>query len=156
MKVTRRMKLVKAAVALATVLALSGTGWAKKGGGGPGLSGDLDGDTVTVTLTIPTSTDSTVCPDTPISGATYHVKARIYQPSGRLLGIASGQQVFTCNNSQDQEVIVVMQVFPGLTLKPGPATILFRAIETVTTTTATGTTTDREEIYEFGSRVDLH
>ena len=171
MKVMRRMKMIKTALALAAVLAMAGTGWAKpgngNGGGGPGVNGDLNGNTVTVVITVPTQTQAGLCPTTPVVppvGTTvdtdYNLKAYIFQPSGRMFGIALGTNTFNCDTLADQQVTVVLQVFPGLTLKPGPATLLYQAIETTltTTTTATGTTstTTNEVIYEFGSRVDLH
>ena len=165
MKVMRRMKMIKTALALAAVLAMAGTGWAKPGngnGGGPGVNGDLNGSTVTVVITVPTKTQAGVCetPTIPPIGTTittiHTLKAYIFQPSGRMFGIALGTEPFTCDLLADQQVTVTLQIFPGLTLKPGPATLLYQAIETTTTTTATTSTTTNEVIYEFGSRVDLH
>ena len=155
MKVMRRMKMIKTALALAVVLAMAGTGWAKPGFGGPGVNGDLNGNTVTVVITVPTKTEVGLCDSTPPPLGTtkaYTLKAYIFQPSGRMFGIALGTNTFTCDTLADQQVTVALQVFPGLTLKPGPATLLYQAIETTTTTT----TTTNEVIYEFGSRVDLH
>ena len=155
MKVLRRMKMIKTALALAVVLAMAGTGWAKPGFGGPGVNGDLNGNTVTVVITVPTNTEVGLCDSTPPPLGTtkaYTLKAYIFQPSGRMFGIALGTNTFTCDTLADQQVTVALQVFPGLTLKPGPATLLYQAIETTTTTT----TTTNEVIYEFGSRVDLH
>jgi hypothetical protein len=158
------MRKIKIALVLVATLAMAGTGWAKPGnGGGPGVNGDLNGNTVTVVVTVPTNTEVGVCDSTPPPLGTtkaYTLKAYIFQPSGRMFGIALGTNTFTCDILADQQVTVVLQVFPGLTLKPGPATLLYQAIETTltTTTTATGTTstTTNEVIYEFGSRVDLH
>ena len=155
MKVMRRMKMIKTALALAVVLAMAGTGWAKPGFGGPGVNGDLNGNTVTVVITVPTNTEVGLCDTTVLPVGTtkaYSIKAYIFQPSGRMFGIALGTNTFTCDTLADQQVTVALQVFPGLTLKPGPATLLYQAIETTTTTT----TTTNEVIYEFGSRVDLH
>jgi hypothetical protein len=158
----RAMRKIKMALVLVATLAMVGTGWAKPGFGGPGVNGDLNGNTVTVVITVPTKTEVGLCetPTTPPVGTTitttHTLKAYIFQPSGRMFGIALGTNTFDCNTLADQQVTVALQVFPGLTLKPGPATLLYQAIETTTTTTATTTTTSTEVIYEFGSRVDLH
>jgi hypothetical protein len=164
MKVMRKMKVIKTALALAAVLAMSGNGWAKQGGGGPGVNGDLNGDIVTLEVTVPTKTEAGLCDSvtpTPGTTKTYAIKAYIFQPSGRMFGIAIGYntETFTCDTAMDQQVDVQMKVFPGLSLKPGPATLLYQVIET-TPTTSTGptptTTVANEVIYEFGYRIDLH
>ena len=164
MKVMRRMTVIKTAIALAAVLAMNGTGWAKKGFAGPGLAGDLNGNTVTVDVTVPTKTEA-LCPvvTPPPVGTTisysYIVTTYIFQPSGRMFGIALGGNTtdpFTCDTNADEVVSLQLQVLPGLTLKPGPATLLYKVTETTTTTTIGGTTTGSEVIWEYGSRVDLH
>jgi hypothetical protein len=168
MKVMRKMKVIKTALALAAVLAMSGNGWAKQGGGGHGVNGDLNGDIVTLEVTVPTKTEAGLCDSvtptpgpTPAPTKTYSIKAYIFQPSGRMFGIAIGYntETFTCDTAADQQVDVQMKVFPGLSLKPGPATLLYQVTET-TTTTSTGptptTTLANEVIYEYGYRIDLH
>jgi hypothetical protein len=150
----QKMKGLKRALAVVAVLAMTGTAaWAKKGGGGPGIAGELNGDTVTVQLTLPTSTQVGLCPNPASLTATYVVRAKIFQPSGRLLGIASGEASFNCDATIDQVVPVTLQVFPGLTLKPGPATFLYQAFET---DPASIPPTIDEQIYEYGFRIDLH
>src|SRR5262245_17494588 len=162
------MRKIKTAVALAAVLAMAGTGWAKpgNGNGNGGVNGGLSGDTVTVVITVPTKTEAGLCetPTIPPLGTTitttHTLKAYIFQPSGRMFGIALGTGTFTCDLLADQQVTVTLQIFPRLTLKEGPATLLYQAIETTltTTTTTAGTTnaTTNEVIFEFDSRVDLH
>ena len=157
MKVMRRMKMIKTALTLVAMLAMCGNVWAKPGFGGPGVNGDLNGNTVTVAITVPTNTEVGLCDTTVLPVGTtkaYSIKAYIFQPSGRMFGIALGTQPFTCDTTADQQVTVALQVFPGLTLKSGPATLLFQVIETTTTTTPPSATND--VVYEFGSRVDLH
>ena len=157
------MRKIKTAVALAAVLAMAGTGWAKpgNGNGNGGANGGLSGDTVTVVITVPTKTEGlcetpTIPPVGTTITTTHTLKAYIFQPSGRMFGIALGTGTFTCDLLADQQVTVTLQIFPGLTLKSGPATLLYQAIEATTTTTATTSTTTNEVIFEFGSRVDLH
>jgi hypothetical protein len=159
MKGMKAMQKIKLALALAAVLAMSGNGWAKSGG----LSADLNGDTVTLEVTVPTNTDAALCDSvntTPGTAQTYAIKAYIFQPSGRMFGIALGYntQPFSCDTTIDQQVPMELQVFPGLRLKSGPATFLFQVIQTTTTASSptTPSTTTNEVIYEYGSRVDLH
>jgi hypothetical protein len=158
----RAMRKIKIALVLVATLAMAGTGWAKPGnGGGPGVSGDLNGDTVTLEVTVPTQTEVGLCDSTPLPLGTtkaYSIKAYIFQPSGRMFGIALGYntETFTCNTTIDQQVDVELKVFPGLTLKPGPATLLFQVVETTTNATTIPPSVVNDVIYEFGSRVDLH
>ena len=146
MNVKRRIKVHKTTLALAAVLALSGNVWATPPV--PSLSGDLNGNMVTVEITTPTMTEIGLCPNPAVLGATYHVKAKILQPSGRLLGFASGERLFNCDFTADQLVSMSLTVFPGLGLKRGPATIMFQAYEN----TASGS----EEMWEYGYRINLH
>lgn len=148
MKAMQKMKAFKRALALAAVLVMAGTGWAKQGGG-PGISGDLSGTRDSVTLSVPVD----AC--TAAVGQTYAVSAYIFQPSGRLfaIGISDPNPTgFTCNPSLAQTVPLTVNAVPGLTFKPGPATLLYKIIVIDSTTTpATVTVVD-----ENGSRVDLH
>jgi hypothetical protein len=152
MKGTER---IKAAFALMAVLAMSGTGWAKPSFGGPGISGELNGPRTeaTVDISLPAFTGC----DTLNTLESYAVKAYIFQPSGRMFAIGiSDPTSFTCS-STTQVVVqdVLVKGFPGLSFKPGPATLLFQ----VTLTEDDGdvnTPPVDSVIYEFGSRVDLH
>jgi len=155
MKAMQKMKVIKIAFALAAVLAMSGTGWAAKPSGvGPGIPGDLNGARDQVTLSVPVPAYQ-AC-DTLNANQTYSVKAYIFQPSGRIFAIGiSDPTSFSCSLTTEQLIDVLVKAFPGLTFKPGPATLLFQ----VTLTEDDGniaTPPVDTVIYEFGSRVDLH
>jgi hypothetical protein len=145
MKSMQKMKVLKGALALAAVLALASTAWAKKNGNGPGIPGDLSPDRTSVTVQL------TVDACTATVSQTYAISAYIFQPSGRLLNIGIGSAPFTCQNIA-QTVEVTVDAVPGLAFKPGPATLLYKINLTDTSTNpATVTVVD-----ENGSRVDLH
>lgn len=155
------MQKIKAAFALAAVLAMTGTGWAKNGG----IPGDLNSarNQVTAEVTVPTmtaiTTEGGVC-DTANTAQTYSIKAYIFQPSGRLLAIGMGySEGFSCSTTEDQTIEMLVKALPGLTFKPGPATFLYQVIQTTTTASATpgGASTVADlVVYEYGSRIDLH
>jgi hypothetical protein len=154
MKVMRRMKMIKT-LALATVLAMAGTGWAKPSFGGPGISGDLNGPRTeaTVDITVP---PYALC-NTLNTLQEYAVKAYIFQPSGRMFAIGISEPTsFTCSPSVDVVVQdVLVKAFPGLSFKPGPATLLFQVF-LIEDDGNPATPLVETNIYEFGSRVDLH
>lgn len=146
------MKAIKIAFALAAVLAMSSTGWAAKPTGvGPGINGDLNGARNSVALSIPVPAYAGCINDLTHS---YSVKAYIFQPSGRIFAIGiSDPTSFSCSLTAETPVDMTVNAFPGLTFKPGPATLLFQVI--LTEGDPATLTVDRV-IYEYGSRVDLH
>jgi hypothetical protein len=154
MKSMQKMKVLKGALALAAVLALASTAWAKKNGNGPGIPGVfVNGNRTSVTVE-PTVDLIPTC-DPNITTQSYSVKAYIFQPSGRLLAIGIGtSDTFTCSNSTPQTVEVTVDAVPGLTFKPGPATLLYQVILTDSTDLTMPPIVT--VVSENGSRVDLH
>ena len=159
---TMKITALKWALALAAVLAITGTGWAKKPTfAGPGVASQLDSTRTIVTLSVPVSQQACQT-NTATQTYAYSVKASILQPSGRILAIGfSDPTDFNC--SLDQNVNVTITAIEGLSFKPGPATLVYQVIETITTTVVTdpiagttATTTTTNVINEYGSRVDLH
>lgn len=160
----KRLKIttLKWALAVAAVLAISGTGWAAKPTfAGPGVPGQLDPTRTIVTLSVPVP-QQTCHANTATQTYSYSVKASILQPSGRILDIGfSEPTAFDCVN--DQNVNVTITAIQGLSFKPGPATLIYQVIETTTTTVvtdsltgATTTVTTTNVINEYGSTVNLH
>ncbi|MGE5306508.1 MAG: hypothetical protein ACM3TN_24630, partial [Alphaproteobacteria bacterium] len=100
MKATK-ITTLKWAVALAAVLAISGTGWAKKPTfAGPGVAGQLDPTRTIVTLSVPVP-QQTCQANTATQTFSYSVKASILQPSGRILNMGfSDSTDFDCVNDQ--------------------------------------------------------
>jgi hypothetical protein len=142
MKATTKMTALKRALALAAVLALTGTAWAKSSP--PGVSGDLSTDRTSATVTVTAQCDSTT---QGISGA---LSVYILQSVGRLINIGIGNGTVTCNvgatpTTQD----VTVNAIPGLAFQPGPATMVIR-ITTIDPLTLQPT------VSETGSRVNLH
>ena len=159
---SRTITTLKWALALAVVLAMTGTGWAKKPTfAGPGTAGQLDPTRTIVTLSVPVP-QQTCQANTVDQTFSYSVKASILQPSGRILAIGfSDPTAFDCVN--DQNVDVTINAIQGLSFKPGLATLIYKVIETTTTTVVTdptlGTTetvTTTNVINEYGSTVNLH
>ena len=152
MKAMQKMKALKIALALAAVLAMSGTGWAAKPSG-PGISGDLNGSRDSVALSVPVPAYQACIND---GNHSYAVKAYIFQPSGRIFAIGiSDPTSFSCTLTTEQLINVTVNAFPGLTFKPGPATLLFQVILTEDDGNI-ATPPVNTVIYEYGSRVDLH
>ncbi len=152
MKLMQKIKALKIALALAAVLAMSGTAAAKPSG--PGIAGDLNGTRDSVALSVPVP--AYVACDTTNTNQTYSVKAYIFQPSGRIFAIGiSNPTSFTCSLTTEQLIDVTVNAFPGLTFKPGPATLLFQLILTEDDGNIATPLVD-SVIYEYGSRVDLH
>ena len=155
----RAMSKIKTALALAAVLAMAGTGWAKpgngNGNGNGGVSGELNGPRTEaiVDITVP---PYALC-NTLNTLQGYAVKAYIFQPSGRIFAIGiSDPTSFTCSPSADVVVQdVLVKAFPGLSFKPGPATLLFQVF-LIEDDGNPATPLVETNIYEFGSRVDLH
>lgn len=158
----KAMKKIKLAVALAAVLAMGGTGWAKPKGSG--IDGDLNSarNEVTLQVSVPSMTATTeggLC-DSANTAQTYGIKAYIFQPSGRMFAIGIGySEGFSCSTTGDQQIDLLIKAFSGLTFKPGPATFVYQVIQTTTTapTTTGGSSTVADlVVHEYGSRVDLH
>lgn len=158
MNVKTKMTALKWAFALAAVLAISGTGWAAKPSfGGPGISGALDGTHVDVSLPV---RGFLQCNPAPAPGITqtYALKVFIFQPSGRIFAIGIGNSGnFTCGTDPNVtvDVDVGVDALPGLSFKPGPATLVYQVIRTTTDNTdplhPLTTSVD-----DYGFRVDLH
>ena len=160
----KRIKItaLKYALAVAAILAIGGTGWAKKPTfAGPGTAGQLDPTRTIVTLSVPVP-QQTCQANTVDQTFSYSVKASILQPSGRILAIGfSDPTQFDCATAQN--VNVTITAIQGLSFKPGPATLVYQVIETTTTTVvtdpttgATTTMTTTSVINEYGSTVNLH
>jgi hypothetical protein len=149
----KAMQKIKLALALAAVLAMGGTGWAKPSG--PGIPGDLNGSRDSVVLSVPVPAYD-LC-DTTNANQTYSVKAYIFQPSGRMfaIGISDLTSLPTCSLTTEQLINMTVNAFPGLTFKPGPATLLYKVILTEDDGNIATPLVDTV-IYEYGSRVDLH
>lgn len=161
MKSMQKMKVLKGALVLVAVLAMAGTAWAKKNKNGPGLPGDLSQDRTTVTLSVPLNDsegNALTCDDTMTANQDYTVQAYILQPSGRILAIGMGTtDTFTCISGGTLPLMVedvTVYAFPGLTFKPGPATVLYKV--TLTDSTIDPSNPTVTVVYEYGSRVDLH
>jgi len=142
MKAVRNLTGFKRVLTLVAVLAMTGTAAAKKTPSGPSIPGDLSPDrtSATVTVTVP------MCNPTMVTSST---SVYIFQPSGRLLNIGTGNPGVSCD-TLEQQVSVEVNAIPGLAFKPGPATLLIRTT-TVDNTTIPATVT----VSENGSRVDL-
>jgi len=153
------------ALALAGALVTSGPVSAAKPaqGGQGGLIGDLSSARDSAIVKVPVDCD--------LAGAnqskTASLSVKIFQPSGRLLNIGTGAVASTaqqpiCTGSQT-EIDVTVNAIPGLAFKPGPATILIKLTETITTTSTTPpvppatqpTVTVTVDETESGARVDL-
>jgi hypothetical protein len=139
---TRKLTALKRAMALAAMLATSGTALAKNGNSG--VPADLSPDRTSATVTVSVQCDSvTQAP----SGA---LSVYIFQPSGRLLNIGIANDTVTCTNpAVPQNIVVTVNAISGLTFKPGPATLIVRltTIDPITTLPT---------VSESGSQVDLH
>ena len=151
MKPMQKMKALRTAFALATLLAMSGGAWAKPSNVGPGIPGDLTPTRDSVDLAVPVAG----FPSCDINNLTqtYSVKAYIFQPSGRLFAVGIGfSGTFTCSTDPNttQDVFMTVDAVQGLTFKPGPATLIYQVLRT-DSSAQTVITVD-----EKGSRVDLH
>jgi hypothetical protein len=154
MKSMQKIRIIKGVLILVAVLAIAGSAWAKKNKSGPGIPGVLNSARDSVTLQVPVDAIPTCDPLN--LNQIYSVKVYIFQPSGRLLGIGIGANdgPLSCSATDAQMVDATVNAFPGLTFKPGPATLLYQVILTDNDpllVTPTVTVVD-----ENGSRVDLH
>ena len=156
------------ALALTAALLSSGPVLAKsgKGGGGPGLNGDLNQSRTSVVVMIPVECAAPVVNGTATATTTATLSVKIFQSVGRLINIGTGSGTPTCNGLPT-DVAVTVNAISGLTFQPGPSTILITLTETLTTQTqipnpaipgqfTTVETTSPPEITETGARIDLH
>jgi hypothetical protein len=123
---TMKITALKCALALAAVLAISGTGWAAKPTfAGPGVAGQFTDSTRTI-VTVSVPVPQQVCQtNTATQTYSYSVKASILQPSGRILDIGFSEPTdFNC--LLDQNVNVTITAIQGLSFKPGPATLIYQ------------------------------
>ena len=152
MNPVNKMKALKGAVALAAILAMSGSAFGKKNNNGGGSQADLSDDRTTVTLSV-----TPQCQTSTTIGATLSADYSVYifQSVGRLIniGIATGSGL-PCGSTTPVDVKAV----DGLTFQPGPATMIlkFTTIETTTPTPGTTTETPVGIPIESGARIDLH
>lgn len=141
MKATKKMTALKSALALAAVLAMSGTAAAKKPSNS-GLSGDLSSDRTSATITVTQQCDPVT------QGASGALSVYIFQSVGRLINIGIGSGTVLCNNSTTAQDVVVNAI-PGLTFQPGPATLLVRF-------TTVDPLTLQPTVSESGFTINLH
>ena len=153
MNAMQKMKWINGIFALAAVLAIASPGWAKKPSGvGPGAPGTMNATRTSVEVSVPVPAYEGC---TGVSQA-YSVKAYIFQPSGRIFAIGIGEPTtFTCSLTTEQLIPMTVNAFPGLSFKPGPATLLYQVVLTEDDGDPNTPLVD-SIIYEYGSRVDLH
>ena len=153
------------ALALAAALVSSGPALAAKpgkGGGGPGMNGDLNQSRTSVTVMIPVECAAPVVNGTTTTTTTATLSVKIFQSVGRLINIGTGSGAPTCNG-QTTDVPVTVNAVSGLTFQPGPATILITLTETAISSTPSVDplhpepviVTSPPEITETGARIDL-
>lgn len=142
MKRIKKISTLKGLIALAALLAMTGSASAKKPGTGGGIPADLSADRTSATVTV-----SAQC-DPLIQGASGTLSVHIFQSVGRLINIGIGSGTVMCTNTETPQSIVVNAI-PGLAFQPGPATLIVR-FTTVDPITLIPT------VSESGSRVDLH
>jgi hypothetical protein len=141
MKLAVNLKMLKGAVALAAILAVSGSAMAKKNSNGGGLPADLSDDRTEVTLDV---SDLPACPLS-TSGT---LSVYVFQSVGRLINIGTYSGVIPCSGAPTTVEDIIVRAVPGLTFQPGPATLLIR----YTATDAMAQPT----ITETGARINLH
>jgi hypothetical protein len=140
MKATTKMTALKRAFAVAAVLALTGTAWAKSSP--PGVPGDLSADRTSATVSVSAQCDPLT------QGASGTLSVYILQSVGRLINIGIGNGTVTCDNTATPQDVTVNAI-SGLTFQPGPATMLIRF-------TTIDPITLQPTVSETGSRVNLH
>ncbi|HYY25033.1 MAG TPA: hypothetical protein VE689_06040 [Candidatus Udaeobacter sp.] len=143
MKAIKTMTILKRSLAMAAIVAMTGTASAKNAPSG-GVPGDLSPDRTSATVTVTAQCDSAT---QGVSGA---LSVYIFQPSGRLLNVGIANETVTCTAPAiAQDIVVTVIAVPGLAFKPGPATLLIRL-------TTTDQLTTKPIVSESGSRIDLH
>jgi hypothetical protein len=160
MKIGMNLTVAKGAVAVAAILAMSGSALAKKPASLGGSSATLSSDRKTVIVNAtPRCMQSTV-PGSTLS-ADYSVY--IFQSHGRLINIGIGTDEGDCSAAKE----ITVEAIEGLTFQPGPATMIIKVTtyETVTTSTPSPTTgqppvvtTSETPIgtFESGAKINLH
>jgi hypothetical protein len=116
--------------ALALAGALMSNGPVSAAQPGAVMEGDLNQPRTIATVDIPVDCDAAQTNQT--KTATLSVK--IFQSVGRLLNIGTGSADPTCTGSPVDYTVAVTAI-QGLKFQPGPATILIKLTETITTTT---------------------
>lgn len=143
MNVKNKVTAFKWALALAAVLAMTGTTLAKKpAGAGGGVPADLSDDRTSATVTVSAQCDPVT------QGASGTLSVHIFQSVGRLINIGIGSGTLMCDNTAIPQSIVVNAI-PGLAFQPGPATLIVK-LTTVDPITMSPT------VSESGSRLNLH
>jgi hypothetical protein len=124
MKSRKNLSVLKGALAVAAILAISGSALAKKPASLGGTSATLSSDRKTVTVNA-----TPKCMASP--GATLSAEYSIYifQAHGRLINIGIGTEAGDCVTS----IPVDVEAIDGLTFQPGPATMIIK-VTTVATT----------------------
>jgi hypothetical protein len=153
MNPVNKMKALKGAVALAAILAMTGSAFGKKNKIEGGIEADLSPERDIVTLTITPQCQI----GTPGATSTADYSIYIFQSVGRLIniGIATGTGL-SCNSTTPVQVEV--PAIAGLTFQPGPATMIskFTTMETTTSTTGSQSEAQVGIPIESGQRINLH
>lgn len=140
----KKFSRLKGLVALAALLAMTGSAMAKKPPSGGGVAADLSDDRTSATVTVSAQCDSMT------QGASGTLSVHIFQSVGRLINIGIGSGTVMCTNpATPQSNSIVVTAIPGLAFQPGPATLIVR-LTTVDPLTMLPT------VSESGARVDLH
>jgi hypothetical protein len=159
MKLRMNLKIVKGTLAVAAILAMSGSALAKKPSNAGGTSATLSSDRKTVIVNA-----TPQCKAPTVQGSTLAAEYSIYifQSHGRLINIGIG----TVDGDCITPTAINVEAIEGLTFQPGPATMIMKVttIETVTTQTIDPVTqlpvnTTTETVVgtsESGARVNLH
>lgn len=153
MNPVNKMKALKGAVALAAILAMTGSAIAKKNKGGGGVEAVLSPERDSVTLSI-----TPQCQQSTTIGATVSADYSVYifQSVGRLINIGIATGTLPCGSTTPVDVTV--DAIDGLTFQPGPATMIMKFTTVETTNPTPGTTTENQVgiPIESGARINLH
>lgn len=141
MHATSKMARLKGAIAVAAVLAMTGSALAKKPASG--TPGQLSPDRTSVDVTIGVMCD----PATTLNGIG-QLSVHILQSVGRLINVGIANADVTCTGAETAEAVTV-EAIEGLTFQPGPATLIFRF-------TTRDSVTLLDTVQERGSRLNLH
>jgi len=132
MKPMNKLAALRGAVALAAVLAMSGTAMAKKGGNA-GLPADLNPERTQATFQVP---DLAACD---AATTTASLTVYIFQSVGRLINIGTFSEPITCTGVDTAAHDVTVTAIPGFLFQPGPASYLIQyttnVVDPVTMTT---------------------
>ena len=140
MNPVNKMKALKGAVALAAILAMTGSAFGKKNSNGAGVPASLSPDRTAVTISL------SELPACLITGSAT-LSVYVFQSVGRLINIGTYNAPVTCTGATTAAQDITVTAFQGLSFQPGPATLLIRY-----TITDAGIQTHTDT----GSRIDLH